>query len=179
MLVTAIAAFAAFQSTSIATVYRLILAVGTGPGLVLILRWYWWRVNAWSEVSAMATAFVVSLAAQAFGLSSDDPRGFAWLLLLTTATETRTVVPVADTCLEPSTYRSLGHTETLRVSGRRNNLNHALLRNANLAYTNLQRANLVGADLSGACLTGADLAGARISGANLEAATDHRTRAHD
>jgi SSS family solute:Na+ symporter len=59
VLVTIIAAFAAFQATSIATVYRLILAVGTGPGLVLILRWYWWRINAWAELSAMLAGFVV------------------------------------------------------------------------------------------------------------------------
>jgi hypothetical protein len=55
---------------------------------VYLLRWYWWRINAWSEVSAMATAFVVSLAAQAGGLRGEDPRGFAWLLLLTTAATT-------------------------------------------------------------------------------------------
>lgn len=59
VLVTAIAAFAAFQSDSIATVYRLILAVGTGPGLVLILRWFWWRVNAWAELAAMVAGFVI------------------------------------------------------------------------------------------------------------------------
>lgn len=59
VLVTAIAAFAAFQSESVATVYRLILAVGTGPGLVLMLRWYWWRINAWAELAAMVAGFVV------------------------------------------------------------------------------------------------------------------------
>lgn len=59
VVVTAIAAFAAFQADSIATVYRLILAIGTGPGLVLILRWYWWRINAWAELAAMVGGFVV------------------------------------------------------------------------------------------------------------------------
>jgi solute:Na+ symporter, SSS family len=59
VLVTAIAAFAAFQADSIATVYRLILAIGTGPGLVLILRWYWWRINAWAELAAMLAGFTV------------------------------------------------------------------------------------------------------------------------
>jgi SSS family solute:Na+ symporter len=59
VLVTVIAGFAAFQAQSIATVYRLILAVGTGPGLVLILRWYWWRINAWAELAAMLAGFVV------------------------------------------------------------------------------------------------------------------------
>ena len=59
LIVLIIAGFAAFQSDSIATVYRLILAIGTGPGLVLILRWYWWRINAWAELAAMVAGFVV------------------------------------------------------------------------------------------------------------------------
>jgi solute:Na+ symporter, SSS family len=37
-----------------------LLALGSGTGLVLILRWYWWRINAWSEISAMIASFVVS-----------------------------------------------------------------------------------------------------------------------
>src|SRR5690606_32546639 len=67
-IVLVIAGFAAFQATSIATVYRLILAVGTGPGLVLILRWFWWRINAWAELAAMVAGFVVG-----FLTSSDNP----------------------------------------------------------------------------------------------------------
>jgi Na+/proline symporter len=61
ILVTVIAGVAAFHSSDIATVYRLILAVGTGPGLVLILRWYWWRINAWAEMSAMVAGFLTGL----------------------------------------------------------------------------------------------------------------------
>ena len=69
--------------------WKFLLAIGAGTGLVYLLRWYWWRVNAWSEVSAMAAALVFSLAAQfAFGLSADDPRGFARLLLVTTIATT-------------------------------------------------------------------------------------------
>lgn len=69
--------------------WKFLLAIGAGTGLVYLLRWYWWRVNAWSEVSAMAAALIFSLAAQlGLGLSADDPRGFAQLLLLTTAATT-------------------------------------------------------------------------------------------
>jgi solute:Na+ symporter, SSS family len=68
VIVTAIAGFAAFQANDIATVYRLILAIGTGPGLVLILRWYWWRINAWAELAAMLGGFVVG-----FLTSIDNP----------------------------------------------------------------------------------------------------------
>ncbi len=59
VLVTALGATAAFFSESIGTVFRLIIAIGTGPGLVLILRWYWWRINAWAELAAMVAGFLV------------------------------------------------------------------------------------------------------------------------
>jgi solute:Na+ symporter, SSS family len=59
VIVTAIGAFAAFNTESVGQVYRLILAVGTGPGLVLILRWFWWRINAWAELAAMVAGFIV------------------------------------------------------------------------------------------------------------------------
>jgi Na+/proline symporter len=37
-------------------------AIGTGPGLVLILRWFWWRINACAELAAMLAGFLVGLA---------------------------------------------------------------------------------------------------------------------
>ena len=46
--------------------WEFLLALGSGTGLVLILRWYWWRVNAWSEISAMIISGVVSLASHPF-----------------------------------------------------------------------------------------------------------------
>lgn len=59
VIVTAIAGTVVFFSDSILTMYRLVLAIGTGPGLVLILRWYWWRINAWAEFSSMVSGFLV------------------------------------------------------------------------------------------------------------------------
>src|SRR5438067_1704205 len=41
--------------------WQAVLEVGAGTGAVYLLRWYWWRINAWSEISAMATALTVSL----------------------------------------------------------------------------------------------------------------------
>ena len=69
---------------SIAGAWKLLIVTGAGTGTVLILRWYWWRINAWSEVSAMIAAFVVSLTLQlGFGMDSDDPYGFAYIMLIT------------------------------------------------------------------------------------------------
>ncbi len=73
-----------FFMTSIAGAWKLLIVTGAGTGLVLLLRWYWWRINAWSEVAAMISAFVVSVALQVgVGLDSDDPRGFAWIMIVT------------------------------------------------------------------------------------------------
>jgi Na+/proline symporter len=57
--------------------WRFLLAIGSGTGLVLILRWYWWRINAWSEIAAMVASAVVSLAAFALitnPYAASDPR---------------------------------------------------------------------------------------------------------
>ncbi len=51
------------QLDSIEKAWRYLLALGSGTGLVLILRWYWWRINAWSEISAMVVSGAVSMAA--------------------------------------------------------------------------------------------------------------------
>jgi Na+/proline symporter len=67
--------------------WQFLLMLGAGTGLVYILRWYWWRVNAWSEVSAMAAALVVSLSLRGF-IDSNSPTGFAVSLIITTAATT-------------------------------------------------------------------------------------------
>ncbi|HRI16223.1 MAG TPA: Na+:solute symporter [Verrucomicrobiota bacterium] len=81
MIVSSVVTY--FQD-SIAGAWKFLMAIGAGTGSVLILRWFWWRINAWSEVSAMATSFVVSLFLQ-FGLKwkTEDPTQFAWTVLVT------------------------------------------------------------------------------------------------
>jgi Na+/proline symporter len=44
--------------TSVAAAWKFLLGLGAGTGLVFILRWYWWRINSWSEISAMVASFV-------------------------------------------------------------------------------------------------------------------------
>ncbi|WP_434222221.1 sodium:solute symporter family protein [Limnospira platensis CENA597] len=61
VLVTVLGAIAAFLATDVATVFRLVIAIGTGSGLVLILRWFWWRVNAAAELSAIVGSFLVGM----------------------------------------------------------------------------------------------------------------------
>jgi solute:Na+ symporter, SSS family len=65
--------------------WKLLIGLGAGTGLVFILRWYWWRVNAWSEISAMVASFVTSLLLTRFGHSMTDPgtRDFAFTMVTT------------------------------------------------------------------------------------------------
>ena len=51
--------------------WKLLIGLGAGTGLVFILRWYWWRVNAWSEISAMAASFITSITVH-YGYNLDD-----------------------------------------------------------------------------------------------------------
>ncbi len=41
--------------------FQILLQIGAGTGLVFLLRWFWWRINAWSEISAMVVSFLVAL----------------------------------------------------------------------------------------------------------------------
>jgi solute:Na+ symporter, SSS family len=42
--------------------FQILLQIGAGTGLIFILRWFWWRINAWSEISAMLISFLVAIA---------------------------------------------------------------------------------------------------------------------
>ncbi len=71
--------------------WKFLLALGSGTGLVLILRWYWWRINAWSEISAMIASVVVSVTAINVikpRFPASDLRADAWVMLVTVAVST-------------------------------------------------------------------------------------------
>jgi len=107
VLLTVISVVVTFYMSSIAGAWKLLLVTGAGTGGVLLLRWYWWRINAWSEVSSMVCAFVVSVALQVFGgYDSDKPADFAWIMLITVAITT--VVWLAVTFLtKPESQETL------------------------------------------------------------------------
>ena len=80
-----------WQLSSVEKAWTLLLALGSGTGLVLILRWYWWRINAWSEISAMVASFVVSITALELVpryYAAGDPRIDSVVMLVTVAVST-------------------------------------------------------------------------------------------
>ncbi|MEW5917517.1 MAG: sodium:solute symporter family protein [Gemmatimonadota bacterium] len=60
-LLMIVAAFMTFALTTAKEAFDLILSIGAGTGLIYILRWFWWRINAWSEIAAMIGSFVVAV----------------------------------------------------------------------------------------------------------------------
>ncbi|MFL5492574.1 MAG: sodium:solute symporter family protein, partial [Gemmatimonadales bacterium] len=70
--------------------WKILIGLGAGTGLVFILRWYWWRVNAWSEISAMIASFVTSLLLARSGYNLDDlsQRTYAITMLITVGVTT-------------------------------------------------------------------------------------------
>jgi SSS family solute:Na+ symporter len=57
LLVMVVSLFVTLVIDTISGAWAFIIEAGAGLGLVLILRWFWWRVNAWSEISAMVAPF--------------------------------------------------------------------------------------------------------------------------
>ncbi len=84
ILILVSGALATMAMDSISGAWKFLMAIGAGTGAVYILRWYWWRINAWSEISAMIASFVISIFLQ-FGLnlSTDDPSNFSIVMIIT------------------------------------------------------------------------------------------------
>ena len=51
----------ALNLTNVKQVFDIIIMFGAGTGLLFILRWFWWRINAWSEISAMFASGIISI----------------------------------------------------------------------------------------------------------------------
>ena len=83
------------QLSSVEKAWKFLLAMGAGTGLVLILRWYWWRISAWSEISAMVVSFLASLVFMNVvppRFAAGDPNADAWIMIGTVAVTTVTWV---------------------------------------------------------------------------------------
>jgi SSS family solute:Na+ symporter len=94
-----------YRAGSVEAAWRIIIAIGAGTGLVYILRWYWWRINAWSEISAMATALVSFAVLTGFGVFSPTDAVEAVYLMLATTIIT-TIVWLTVTFMTAPTERS-------------------------------------------------------------------------
>ena len=105
-LVTAVlmllAALLTFVLDTARTSFNLMMSVGAGTGLIYLLRWFWWRINAWSEISAMVSSFVVALAFFVAGKTGAPVPAHVSLLITVAVTS---AVWIATTLLTSPTDR--------------------------------------------------------------------------
>ena len=92
--------YVAAQLTSILQGWQIVLAIGSGTGAVYILRWYWWRVNAWSEIIAMGVSGVIALSLAKVKFAGSEPVIFAKTALITAGCTT--IAWIVATFLTPS-----------------------------------------------------------------------------
>ena len=92
-----------FVLTTAQASFNLLLSVGAGTGLIYLLRWYWWRINAWSEIAAMVSSFVVAVG---FFVAQKNGATIATATSLLITIAVTTVVWVAATYLTAPTDRA-------------------------------------------------------------------------
>jgi Na+/proline symporter len=116
-LLMAAAALVTYALGTAKQAFDLILSIGAGTGLIYLLRWFWWRVNAWSEVAAMVSSFVVALG---FAVAAREGHPVPGHISLIITVLTTTVVWVAVAYLAPPTERAtlVSFYKLVRPAGR-------------------------------------------------------------
>jgi solute:Na+ symporter, SSS family len=105
VLLVIASAWVSVHLESIARGWQVVMEVGAGTGAVYLLRWYWWRINAWSEISAMSCSLAATVALNAMHpFHGNSPVVFAKTALTTTVLTT--LVWLVVTLLTPAEPRA-------------------------------------------------------------------------
>lgn len=96
VLLMALASVLALYLQNALQAFNILLQIGAGTGLIFILRWFWWRINAYSEIAAMIISFVVAVIFE-LGFTETIPDH----IRLITGVGITTVVWIAVTLLTP------------------------------------------------------------------------------
>ncbi len=100
LLLTAAALLFALLLSNALQAFNIVLQIGAGTGLIFILRWFWWRINAYSEITAMIVSFVVALYFQFLHPLTGLP-GISTGLQLVTGVAVTTIAWIGITYLTP------------------------------------------------------------------------------
>lgn len=73
-----VAGFLALAMRNALDSFQILLQIGAGTGLLFILRWFWWRINAGSEIAAMVISFVIAMYFQFFHVHTGLPELTGW-----------------------------------------------------------------------------------------------------
>ena len=91
-----LAGLLALQLQNALDTFQILLQVGAGTGLIFMLRWFWWRINAFSELSAMIASFVFAVAFRTI------EHGMAWWMELILSVGLTTAVWLTVTLITPA-----------------------------------------------------------------------------
>jgi Na+/proline symporter len=83
ILLVLVSGYIASRLHSVGQGWQIVLELGIGTGAVYILRWYWWRINAWSEIVAMIVAAAVTIVLNRMKFAGSEPVVFAKTSLIT------------------------------------------------------------------------------------------------
>jgi Na+/proline symporter len=100
IVLTAVALLFALLLSNALQAFNIVLQIGAGTGLIFILRWFWWRINAYSEITAMIVSFLVALYFQFIHPLTELP-AISTSLQLVTGVVVTTVAWVTVTLLTP------------------------------------------------------------------------------
>lgn len=75
LLLMVLAVGMASQMQAISKAWEFLMSMGAGAGLVLILRWFWWRISAWSEITAMGASIGISLGLELLAVWQHSEQG--------------------------------------------------------------------------------------------------------
>ena len=126
VLLMALSGLLAPVLVSAGAVFNLILQIGAGTGLIYLLRWFWMRINAWSEITAMAVSFVVAVFLQLVYPQLGLPPLAAWHRLLIVMAITTTAW-VGVTLLTPPTDATKRAAFQNRIRANRHDIAWGLL----------------------------------------------------
>lgn len=118
LVLTGIALLVTTRLTSILAAYKYVAMVFGGVGTVMIARWYWWRVNAWSEIAAVLTSLIVANALQLLLPDAPGADWYAVRLVLTIAIVTGTwIVVTLLTCPGTPRAHTVAFYSRMRIPG--------------------------------------------------------------
>ena len=84
LLLMVFAAAIALMLSSALSTFAILLQIGAGTGLIFILRWFWWRINAYSEITGMIVSFVVAIVFEFVDLGLETHEKLVYSVLITT-----------------------------------------------------------------------------------------------
>lgn len=94
ILILIVSAIVTSKMETVVGAFKFMMTIGAGTGLVYMLRWFWWRINAWSEITAMLASLVTASILMCLGYSADTNEGFTILMIVTTIISTSAWVTV-------------------------------------------------------------------------------------